>query len=95
MVYCLYDKKAAIYTAPFTEKNDATAVRLVQGLLANRGSNISQYPEDFDLYYLGDFDPEDGQLTPILKPEFKLNLAALLQVDLENDAVGPIGGTVL
>lgn len=96
-MFCLYDKKAAVYMSPFTERNDATAVRMVQGLLAQRNSNVAQYPEDFDLYYLGDFDTEDGELTPGVKPEFKVNLASLLQTDLEDftAAPGPAGGTVL
>lgn len=60
-IYAIRDKKADTFDQPFPAVNNSVAIRMFADL-ANRQDNlIGQHPEDFDLYQLAFFDPEDGQ----------------------------------
>lgn len=70
-IYSIYDKKAGCFNKPFTHHNDAIATREFQ--IASSDPKIAQlsiFPDDFDLYYLGDFDDQTGTLLQKEKPQF-------------------------
>lgn len=61
-VYSLYDKKAKIYMNVFTDVNDGTAIRQMQQACNQENSIISQYPDDYALFRITQWDDETGQL---------------------------------
>lgn len=69
-IYCLYDKKALCFLSPFmVVNNEISAVRNVIGAVNSSGNLINQYPEDFCLMYLGEFESDTGVITqPDVKP---------------------------
>lgn len=62
-VYSLFDRKLRQYGQLVLERNDFGVQRsLHDGVLAQPESLLGKHPEDFDLYQLGEFDPESGLL---------------------------------
>jgi len=60
--YCLFDHKANIYLNPLTFLNDGEAIRWFTTIVnSNEKTNVSLYPKDFTLCYLGTFNDVSGQ----------------------------------
>lgn len=64
----IYDKKAQAYLHPFVQSDLATAERSYCAFLASGDSTPAQWPDDFDLYHVGDFDPRSGLLISLQHP---------------------------
>lgn len=59
--YSIYDVRTKIYDDSWSSPNDETAIRtLTTGVNKEGDHTLHQYPEDFALYYMGDFIPETG-----------------------------------
>ena len=61
--YSIYDKKSKFYSTPFQQVNDAVAIRQFTNLLADQSLEPSKNPEDYQLFTIGKFDDESGELT--------------------------------
>lgn len=62
-VYSVKDTKGA-FMDPMLADNDALAVRAIKTVVNNqKGSLLATYPEDFELWYVGDFDEITGIIT--------------------------------
>lgn len=79
------DMKAQIFFKPNCVATLADALRSFE-LVANESDNlISQFPNDFRLYHLADFDTSTGEVTP-LDPK---DLGAAADFKRRPDAVLP------
>ena len=62
-VYSIYDDTAKAYTQPFFMKNHGEAVRLfADEVNGSRDIPIKNHPEQFTLYYIGEWDNNSGNL---------------------------------
>lgn len=61
--------KSQLFSAPFTQKSVAEAVRSFASVANKEGSQISDYPNDFRLYRIAEFDEESGRVTPLADPQ--------------------------
>lgn len=68
-VYSIRDSKGQMYNTPFYFHQHGQAERFVKQNLENPESMLSRYPEDFDLYYLGDFDDATGKIEALDTPQ--------------------------
>lgn len=61
-MYSLFDKKANVHLNPLHFSNHGEAVRWFTTMVNQKGeaTNVSLYPKDFILCYLGEFDDEKG-----------------------------------
>lgn len=59
-VFAIRDTKAEVYNTPFYQQSHGEAERNFQTLVNDNKSTVSQYPEDFDLYFLGEYDDNLG-----------------------------------
>ena len=66
--YAVYDRKAEMFSPPFLEVKDGTAIRAIQDAIASKDHPFAKHPEDFSLHQLGIFDDETGIITPNEKP---------------------------
>lgn len=62
-VYSLYDTKSCIFTQPSFFPNDATCMRAVQQLVRSTDNQVAQYPSDFIIYHIGEWDDSVGVLA--------------------------------
>lgn len=76
-IYCLRDVKAGTYGSVFAEQNDSTAIRNLSMLVNSPSAGIIySHPEDFELFVIGDFDVDIGELQN-LRHEFIKSCAEL------------------
>lgn len=67
--YSIYDKKSLTYAKPFYFHQDGEALRAFDASVQGEQSQLNQFPEDFDLYYVGDFDQITGK-TSTAEPKY-------------------------
>lgn len=77
-LFSIYDSKAAAYTQPFTLPSGAHALRQIsEVLIGDRQTPFSDYPEDFTLMEIAEWDQLTGQVKPYMTFESHGNLAHL------------------
>jgi hypothetical protein len=63
-IFCIKDEKSGQYYDPFTMGNTIDAQRTFMQAMKAEKSMISQYPEDFNLYLVGEYDEMSGIINP-------------------------------
>ncbi len=59
-MYSIYDTKAEAYMKPFFWRSHGEALRFFYDEAARDDSILSSHPEDFVLFYVGEFDENEG-----------------------------------
>lgn len=77
-MYSVRDSKAEFYERPFLQHTHAEAQRSFASIARDPQNPIGKNPEDFDLYYLGEYDNVTGKLDPLPAPEHIVKANALL-----------------
>lgn len=65
-IYTVRDIKNDFGT-PFTAANDSVARRMYQAEQKNKDSMLAQFPADFELWKLADYDTKTGQIYPSME----------------------------
>ncbi|AXL14618.1 nonstructural protein [Microviridae sp.] len=60
-IYTIFDTKAQIYNKPFHQINEAVALRTATDLANDSNSEIAKSPQDYILFYLGNYDDQSAQ----------------------------------
>lgn len=68
-LYSIRDAKGDQFSPPFPANTHGEAEREFKTNVNNPQSRINPYPEDYDLYYLGEYDTVTGKLDPIDSPQ--------------------------
>lgn len=76
-MFAIRDSKAEFYNQPFFQKTHGEAERNFRALTKDDKSMIAKYPEDYDLYYLGEYDDQTGTMSPLVTPQHVLKANAL------------------
>jgi len=76
-IFSVRDSKGEIFGQPFFQKTPGEAERSFKMLVNDSQSIPSKYPEDFDLYYIGQFDDQSGKVQPIDTPMHIVKAIAL------------------
>lgn len=71
-IYCVRDNKVGYEPSLLLDMNDASILRGFGFQINNRNGIKSYSPADYDLFKVGYFDTESGQLESIV-PEFLTN----------------------
>lgn len=79
MVFSMLDKKAGMHGAPMLAMNEAHMGRFLEERFRGSDETVARYPEDFDLYFVADFDEMTGRLTVPEQPRFVVNMGIILQ----------------
>lgn len=66
--FSVRDQKGEVYNLPFYKKTLGEAERDFASLLKDEKSMVHQYPEDFDLYHIGEYDDQKGIFIPLDTP---------------------------
>lgn len=73
-IYGIRDLKAAAFAPPFFQARDEMAVRAFSDAIGDPSHPMSRHPEDYQLFYLGEFDDGSGIVTPNAEgPVFLVN----------------------
>lgn len=61
-LYSIRDIKLEKYGQPFVAPNDEIAKRMLQSTIRAGQTTIAEYPEDFQLFKLGEYNEDTGEL---------------------------------
>lgn len=79
-MYSIYDKKTQLFGFPQYCHNAAQACRMFTGVFLEPQNMMARFPEDYDIYDLGEFDDNSGTVTSD-KPTFICSLKSLNKVN--------------
>lgn len=78
--YSLFDKKVSKYINLFSARNNADAERIIRSQFKLEGDNMPlfvQFPEDFRLDSIIDFDEDAGTVKEIIDDILSMELASM------------------
>jgi len=75
-VYSVYDRKMKYYVRPVVIPNDDEARRSFSGVFSGE-NDISKFPQDYRIDYLGKFDDSTGEFIPQIPPTLFCELTEL------------------
>jgi len=76
-MYSVRDSKGEFFYPPAFHKTHGEAERSFLNVAKNTESIIGKNPEDYDLYYVGDYDERTGKLFPTDSPQHITKAVAL------------------
>lgn len=68
-IFSIRDSKSEVFNTPFYKKTHGEAERDFRSVVNDEKSTLNKYPEDFDLYYIGEYDDNKGLITPLDTPQ--------------------------
>lgn len=66
--FAIRDSKSEHFNQPWFKSTQAQAERDFHTITNDPKSTINSYPDDFDLYYLGEYDDQKGIFTSLDTP---------------------------
>lgn len=81
-VFSIKDIKGDFWS-PRIEQNEASARRSFAHMVNEDHTLLGFAPDDFELYYIGDFDSNTGAMRPLAMPEFVVRGIELVGVKHE------------
>lgn len=75
-IFTIYDVKAECYLPPFNFPKTAMAIRVVTANVADPEHMFCQFPADYTLFELADYDDATGKIHPYNAP---LSLGSLVE----------------
>lgn len=67
LLFAVYDSAAKAFNLPFPAQTIEMAIREFRQAV-NREGRFNDYPEDYTLFHVGEFDQEKGLLVPLATP---------------------------
>lgn len=65
-LFASYDRTSEQFGALFPAANAAVAARAFSdAVLSSQPSDLSQHPDDFELYHIGEFDHSTGRVSSV------------------------------
>jgi len=68
-IYSVFDIKGKVYTRPFFMNYHGEALREFGDAVQDEKTRFHAHPEDYQLFYLGEFDDVSGIFTSLPHPE--------------------------
>lgn len=68
-MYTVRDAKAEVYNAPFYKRSHGEAERDFAMAIRDEKNPSAKYPEDFDLFFVGEYDDQTGVVKPLATPQ--------------------------
>lgn len=81
-IFTVYDNKAQAFGNPFLMENKSTAIRAFTFAANDKTNDIGRYPEDFTLFYMGQFNDADASIEHV-QPTAIAYALAMIQRDQE------------
>lgn len=78
-MFTVFDRKAVAHLTPFHARSDAEAIRILKETLLSGNSKLSQWPGDYHLYGLGEFDDQTGVVIGCDRPEPIASMEEILE----------------
>lgn len=76
--FSIRDAKTESFGPPFCQNTHGEAERTFHQLATSPDQKISKYPEDFDLYHVGEYDDQSGKFFPLDTPQHMLKAVQVI-----------------
>lgn len=86
LIFTVYDKKACVHKSQFFAATKEDAVRSFYRLANDSRSDVNCFPDDFALYYVGEFHDNDGSIVPVFPVEHVIDAMSLIKVVKNGEA---------
>lgn len=86
-LFSIRDQKVGVFNNPFIAPNVNAIIRQFGDAVANKDGDLGKYPQDFDLYEVGSFNPETGVIDAYGQPKHVFSCVALVNSLGENKSV--------
>lgn len=63
--FCIRDVKSESYSSPFFKSTHGEAERDFRSMCNDEKTMMNKYPEDYSLYYCGEYDDSKGIFVPL------------------------------
>lgn len=83
--FSIRDAKAQIFHPPWYKTTHGEAERDFRTTVNDSKTTLNQYPEDFDLYYIGEYDDNSGKFQSLDTPQHVLKAVSC---KLQNETSG-------
>lgn len=80
-LFSILDVKMSQFNGVFHSQDAITATRILHTATRDSESQIHQFPEDFQLFEMGEFDDITGKLIPLDRPKLIVTAMSLKQKD--------------
>ena len=87
-MYSVKDSVADCFLMPFQALTDAEAFRIVRGAATDPNSNLSEFPNDYSLFYIGIFDDCTGVIDSSV-PSLLVHVSSLITGGVNLDDQNP------
>lgn len=67
-MFAIKDAKAEVFNLPYSAGTHAEAERSFRAAVNDPQTTLNRYPEDFDLWYLGEYDTHTGVIQGLATP---------------------------
>ena len=82
-LYSLFDRGVMKFMLPFPSDADQDAIRQCRYLVNGENESVfKKFPEDYDLYFVGWFNEEEGVLMPAKTPRMITKIIDLVKKDV-------------
>lgn len=90
MMFAIFDRALNGFMPPFSAQSKGLALRMFGDALKQGDTPMAAHPKDFDLYHIGGFDEDTGELVPAARSQIARgeDEAPLPPVDREGGAPG-------
>lgn len=68
-IFSVLDSKVKAFGQPFFQRTHGEAERSFTQVVRDPKSSIHPFPEDYDLYFLGEYDDQTGTVEPLDTPQ--------------------------
>lgn len=82
--YSIRDQKGEIFNLPFFKITHGQAERDFESLVNDGKSSVNAYPEDYDLYHVGEYDDQKGIFVPLETPIHMIKAVQLYKKQTSN-----------
>ena len=76
--FSIRDAKAEVFNTPFFQKTHGEAERSFRTGINDQTTSLNKYPEDFDLYYIGEYDDQSGCFIVLDTPQHMVKGVSVL-----------------
>lgn len=83
-IYSVRDAKSEIFNVPYYGNTHAEAERSFRTAVNDPQTSLNKFPEDFDLWYLGEYDTSTGQITALKTPQHMLKAIQCIKTTESN-----------
>lgn len=68
-IFTVYDHKAKVFAQPFFSPQKGAAIRVFADTVNEPDHPFNRHPEDYVLFYLGDYDDSVARIEMVTSPE--------------------------